>query len=567
MVSADEQERARAEALDNLVASTSRLKLVVAGPGTGKTFAFKRLLEGTEGRGLAMTFLSLLVKDLHKALDEKADVYSFHGFARRLLHRLDDTGVSKSVQYYPPLVELIREDIRIVAGVTLNTYTLGALFRHLADEDQHLKRGLASGEYYDAVSYDDSVYRVLRALEADPSRIPPYAQLVVDEFQDFCPMEVAFIAILSTELPTLIVGDDDQALYAFRDATPEAIRSLVAAGEFTRFDLPFCTRCTEVTVAATHTVIAQASAAGLLRGRIEKRFECYMPEKRDDSARYPHIIHARCTTQTKKAPYMCEYIHRTLESIPEADVQASHESGTPTVLIIGPNPFFGQIEGYLRERDHNVITSPSTKPELDVLHAYRMLANDDGSNLGWRILLQLERPPKWQQAVREALSSRAPLWEFLDDAFVQDHRWLAELVSRADAGEQLDADQLEELARSLGVESADVGTRLDPPVAASVQYDVSKPLIMLTSLMGSKGLQADHVFIVGVNEAHFPHDNGSVTDEEVCQLLVALTRARKACTLLSSDRLGAARLRGSVFVEWLRPHIEDVRVDRSYFGQ
>jgi len=45
--------------------------------------------------------------------------------------------------------------------------------------------------------------------------------------------------------------------------------------------------------------------------------------------------------------------------------------------------------------------------------------------------------------------------------------------------------------------------------------------------MGAKGLQASHVYIVGVNESHFPAENNAPNEAEVCQLLVALTRARK----------------------------------------
>jgi superfamily I DNA/RNA helicase len=110
-------------------------------------------------------------------------------------------------------------------------------------------------------------------------------------------------------------------------------------------------------------------------------------------------------------------------------------------------------------------------------------------------------------------------------------------------------------SRFLGVGPDDLEDRLEPPPApVAADVDESAPTILFTSMMGSKGLQAAHVFVVGMNDEHFPRDNDAPTNEEVCQLLVTLTRARKSCTLLSVGRLGAEQKRRSVFLSWLQPH-------------
>ena len=84
--------------------------------------------------------------------------------------------------------------------------------------------------------------------------------------------------------------------------------------------------------------------------------------------------------------------------------------------------------------------------------------------------------------------------------------------------------------------------------------------------MGSKGLQAGHVFIVGMNDQHFPYDNAAPTNEEACQLLVALTRARKSCSVVSTGRIGGSTRRRSVFIDWLGPHLAEVEyVNKAYF--
>jgi superfamily I DNA/RNA helicase len=85
----------------------------------------------------------------------------------------------------------------------------------------------------------------------------------------------------------LIAGDDDQALYAFKNADARFIRELAEGGEYERVPLPYCSRCTDVVVSAVNAVINAAIDNGNLVGRLDKDFECFVPEKGDDSAAHP----------------------------------------------------------------------------------------------------------------------------------------------------------------------------------------------------------------------------------------------------------------------------------------
>jgi len=379
-------------------------------------------------------------------------------------------------------------------------------------------------------------------------------------------MDVALIATLAKVMPTLIVGDDDQALYAFRNASPEAIRDLARADDFERFDLPFCTRCTEVVVAATHTVIHRAQSAGLLEERLDKPYECYTPSKQEDSQRYPNIIHAHCSTHTSRAPYVSRYIEHAIRHIPVEDIQTSHAEKIPTVLIIGPNPFLSQVESHLREHFSNVVVSPRNLPELDSLYAYGVLANDPDSNLAWRILLQLLQPPGWEAAVSQGLLRGEGLRTLLDPGFLGEHLRIAQLLLRENDGAELSSEERDDLAAALGVVQDNLDERLHPTPPDAEEIDESEPIIMLTSLMGSKGLQAEHVFVIGVNEGHFPRNASAITNEEVCQLLVALTRTRKCCTIVSTGRFAADWVGESRFIEWLGPHLQTIQIDRTFFN-
>jgi superfamily I DNA/RNA helicase len=92
------------------------------------------------------------------------------------------------------------------------------------------------------------------------------------------------------------------------------------------------------------------------------------------------------------------------------------------------------------------------------------------------------------------------------------------------------------------------------------------PTIRFTSLVGSKGLSASYVFIVGFNDGFFPRDGDAITDDEVCKLLVALSRTRVECHVVSCGHFGSGWLRESKFAEWIRPHLEPVTVDKERFA-
>ena len=50
--------------IDAILTSQSPKKIVVAGPGTGKTFLFKELLKEQNKKALTLTFINSLVDDL-----------------------------------------------------------------------------------------------------------------------------------------------------------------------------------------------------------------------------------------------------------------------------------------------------------------------------------------------------------------------------------------------------------------------------------------------------------------------------------------------------------------------
>jgi superfamily I DNA/RNA helicase len=569
----ERQTQDRADALAEILASGADKKLVVAGPGTGKTHTFREALLACGGRGLAITFIRNLVADLSDALADVADVFTFHGFCKHQIHRHPVAGLQEGWDYYPPLLELITSDMQLLGRPSMTKNHIEKRLHTLDETGGVIEAALELGAYYNAVSHTDLVYRALRHFEANDEEIPEYPLIVVDEYQDFSKLETSFIALLSTKSPVLIAGDDDQALYAFKNASPDFIRELAEDEDFDHFDLPYCSRCTSVIVEAVNDAIAAAVGNGNLADRINKPFECYLPDKQADSEAHPAIIHATCTVERANAPYVGRYVAQQIAEIPVEDIRESHEKGYPTVLVIGPNPFLRRTHDVIVEQFPQATMKTAPQVAIEFLDAYRRLAVNADSRLGWRILIHLDPFDDADDALRSVLTD-GEITSILPDEYRERHLAIADLVRRVLDDEQLSEDDeraltasvgnsLDEIRETLRVADGDDGDRGDDDGGHG---DTDAPTIVCTSLVGAKGLSAGYVFIVGFNNGHFPRDPDDITDEEVCCFLVGLSRTRKECHLVSCGRLGNEPLRVSTFAGWIADELEEVPVNAAYFA-
>lgn len=279
--------RQRQEYVDAVVDSDARKKVIIAGPGTGKTFLFRRALTG-KANTLTLTFVNSLVEDLSLELFSLSEVRTLHGFARQQLEKAK----RDSVRVFPKLSTVIRQDALILLGSDIE---FDLLFHNNADEDKNLQFYRSRREIYDHYGFSDMVYAVVRYFELHPDRIPQYTQVVVDEFQDFNKLEVTLIEQLASRSPIMLAGDDDQALYEkLKCASADYIRKCHGnrAEGYKSFTLPFCSRCTRVIVDATNDVIEGAARLGYLRGRIKKPFLYFDDPKKDlDSDRFSTLVH------------------------------------------------------------------------------------------------------------------------------------------------------------------------------------------------------------------------------------------------------------------------------------
>jgi hypothetical protein len=553
--SSEDMEAAREAATKRITTSPHPLRVVVAGPGTGKTTAFAEALRNAGG-GIALTFLRVLARDLDRSLGDLASSSTFHRYAKALVHSLSPVGLTGAFPLYPPLLQLESEDLALLGEGSPSSNDIKKAIQDLDGGSALPRRALELGTYYNAAGFEDIVYRVYLHLDAYRDEIPVVPLAVVDEYQDFSLLETKFIDLLASTSKVLIAGDDDQALYGFRHASADYIRSLARRPGIELHELPYCGRCTEVIVKAVVRTVERAQAAGHLVGRIPKQFVCYMPGKAADSAAHPKILEVHCA----KFDQMTKYIAGEIPRIPAEDIEASHEGKYPTVLVIGRKQFTTKIFDALSKDYPQAEPPPPTgEPEIDAVDGYLQLAKNERSNLGWRILIRVFPFSGWRAAVRDAITRDEQLIDHVPDEYRDRHLAIAAICRRLVAGEDVHEDDVARVASAIDQPSKAVlealhvsDRRGDDAVELPPEPDEPGLTIRFTSMNGAKGLSAEHVFVVGCVDGHFPENPADPSDQEISQFLVALSRTRKACHLISCKVFyPQTTLRPSLFVRWL----------------
>ena len=236
-----------------IASSTNPRIRVVAGPGTGKSFAMKRrvarlLEEGVEPSAiLPVTFTRVAAEDLHRELismdtenAEHLEGTTLHSLALKILsrnHVLEVTGRHprplNDFELEPLFADLSAHGGKRSIRKKLNAYH--AAWARLqgddpADVEEHrdlafetdliawleFHRGMLIGE---VIPY---LYSYLRNHPHCPERTE-FQHILVDEFQDLNKVEQEIIRYLSTDASMCVVGDDDQSIYSFKFAHPEGI--------------------------------------------------------------------------------------------------------------------------------------------------------------------------------------------------------------------------------------------------------------------------------------------------------------------------------------------------------
>jgi superfamily I DNA/RNA helicase len=524
--------RKRQEGTDAVILSPSNKKIVVAGPGTGKTHLFKNILEGKKNP-ITLTFVNSLVEDLSLDLCGLSEVKTLHGFARGILK----TAARRPIKVFPKLSEVIKQDARVLLNQEID---FDHVFHNRDDANPHIPFYRKRKNYYGYYGYSDIVFAAVRYLEENGDKIPIFGQVVVDEFQDFNKLEVSLIDLLAKKSPILLAGDDDQALYeSLKSASSEHIRQRYdgRTSGYAAFTLPYCSRCTRVIVDAFNDIVMGATRDGYLATRVSKPFLYFDDEEKDrESEANPLLICSRL--YAKQIPWFIEKHVREIAK----EVRAKF-----TVLIICPtktqcrfisaalNDKGFQRVGFVERRE-------AEEPVL--LDGLKLLLEDEKCNLGWRIVAKnLLNAGDFEDLLKKTDKDDASgLWGLIETGRRREVSGMLKILRAVRDARETNGAALAELLPKLGIEAyAMAKHRLREDIRSGTRPasnpGISKTPITVTTIQSAKGLDADYVFIAHFDDRYFIKDTGktNISDQDICNFLVALTRARKRVFLISSD--------------------------------
>lgn len=527
--------------------SQARKKIVVAGPGTGKTYLFKEILRG-KNACLTLTFINALVEDLALDLFDLSEVKTLHGFARSALA----SATKVSVNIFPKLSYVIKNDANIILNEDID---FDYLFHNRDDENEYIAFYRHRKKYYENFyGYSDIIFGIVKYFEKNRSKLPRFDLVLVDEFQDFNKLEVSLIDLLSEKSPILLAGDDDQALYGFKSASAEYIRDRHsdANTEYASFVLPYCSRCTRVIVDAANDVIRAAAISGRLKGRIDKPYFYFDDKDKDvESNQNATLVYAQ--KHTKQIPW---FIEQQINEI------AKNERGKFTVLIISPFKKQSEliVDGLRNKGFENIATVAKKGQEAPtILDGLKLLLKNNQSNLGWRIVCQeMLEQQEFELLIKETdIDLGRHISDIVDVKHQKRVREMLAALRKVKNAKALEEVELDEILRTTGFDPyfmAKAALKDEITEVSSISPAIRKIPIKATTIQSSKGLAGQYVFITHFEDRFFIKDDNkaNISDQDICNFVVALTRTQRKVFLISSVE------KDPTFLTW----ISEERIER-----
>jgi DNA helicase-2/ATP-dependent DNA helicase PcrA len=379
-----------------------------------------------------------------------------------------------------------------------------------------------------------------------------FRYILVDEYQDTNQLQAEIVRLLAYHHHNvMVVGDDAQSIYSFRGADFYNIMRFSEQFPGTKVvKLEENYRSTEPILQLTNAIIANA----------EKKFTKTLFTSATGGAR-PEVIMA--PNEAAEARFVVQQIkQRQQEGVSLHEIAVLFRSGFHSykleMELAGHNFDFDKRGGLKLTESAHI---------KDLLSFFRVLINP-WDHLSWnRILLQLDKVgPKTVQkilaSIREsdtpltALASYrpAPTWkEQFDQLNATFDRLTQSGLTPSDQFDLImtyyepvfekiyyddypkrrkELDQIKALVAGYGdLQSFVDDTALDPPeLGTSEGAGRDGQRLILSTIHSSKGLEWDTVFVIGLAEGRFPHQNatpGEQWEEERRLLYVAATRAKQ----------------------------------------
>lgn len=519
--------------------------VIAAGPGTGKTFLFSEIIkEKVKSLGdkkiLVATFINALVNDLSLDLykfGENVEVSTLHSLALRCL------GSDFTVD--PRLPDIIAEDRLIFNNESINPKSVGKKKDELEKlfETMQIRSDKCSGandfyqnrrSFYKRTSFNGIVLDLVDHLEEGTLDIPcDYGMVIIDEFQDFCPLEARLVTLLGSVqgCQLVIAGDDDQIVY--EKATPDLLRKIYNSSEnsFKRFTLPYCSRCTKCIVSFVNSIILKAKKINLLKGRIDKNYLYFKEKKKDKISNMYDKVSVHKGVLDRQIP---DCINRILKDRRMFD-------GNSSVMIISPSHRIETMHDLLIKQGFENIKVRIREKKNELLYGLGILLKpkNQSDNMGWRIIVKEKlSEEKFKSVILESMSQNKNIEDVVEKEFKKEVKSVLTALRklRKDGVDNLNEGDINTLSHFLETSKhylVFVGDFIKKQDSSQPRPNYLKSVpITITTAQSSKGLSSDFVFITHFDEKYIFKNK---TDKEICSILVSVTRAKKKLFLINTD--------------------------------
>ena len=553
--------------------------LIVAGPGTGKSTLFKeRILFWLEQDGsakiLALSFVRKLVADLAADVQNdttltneqkrQAHISTLHKYARSVVEQNHGTKQWRFAPHFRVIGQdwknVVWDDVLLVQGQKDRTkYSWKQFEKHLHDNEfdesaewQALKNCYFKlCKFYNAAGFADLILRAKDALAENPA-LNEHAFFIFDEYQDFNAAEENLLErITYTAKATLIVGDDDQVLYeTLKSGKASLIRAIYRATDSVNAMLPFCGRCDfHIARAASH-FIKQSPDAGSIK-------KIYLPLSEAEGCKKVQVV--ACATPSTAVDYIKKIIqdHKAEIENRKEDL-AEGRAKDAYLLILSPSREVNFYKSHgARDELFNLVAAYRDEgrkfsDEYYKVLSYYSLANYPLNNFTFRKVLHYEgvRGNELLALLRSCLaegkSFSALGAQEIKDALAKAQKVRDILDSNETIKKKVEAlakhiqiDDLKSLERDLeqhGLDKKRIEAieHQDEEEAELEEIQVKQmSAVELMTIVGAKGLSADHVIIIGF-------DNVNMNWVTWNAFFVAKTRARKSLHLITALKAGGA---------------------------
>ncbi|MFH0873462.1 MAG: ATP-dependent helicase [Candidatus Komeilibacteria bacterium] len=562
--------------------------LIVSGPGTGKSHLFlNRINHWYQQDALAKVFVTSFVRKLVSDLQNDINgdtqltdvqksnitVSTLHKFARSIVEQNHGT----DEWHFRPHFRIIGQFWKDVMWRDVLAFypTLdGDVYNWKKFEEQlHNAHFDESTEwqclrevyfklcrFFNAAGFADLILRAKDAL-AKKADLNESNYFIIDEYQDFNSAEDALINQLVNGLKgLLVVGDDEQVLYEkLKSGKPTLIRNLYQNNDYANGMLPFCGRSSfHITKSAGHFIQQNREA-----DCIEK---IYLPIRTADDK--PKVQVIACATAPTAVDYIEKFVADNKTAIDERKIKlAEGKEKDAFLLILTPAKevnFYGESKEKIASiaAEYQAENRYFSEDYYKIL-SYYSLASNSQNNFTFRKVLYYEdiTEDRVHELIESAMQNNQNFCDLESAETKNAIQKCNEIKAILETDGQTMEQKIESIARYIAV--ADRNRLKEDIERKSInQKEVTKiehqeeeeaeleeievrkmGAVELMTIVGSKGLSAEHVIIIGF-------DNVNMSWVTKNAFYVAMTRARKSLHILTALKSGGA-IRVHDFLEQL----------------